>query len=1403
MQFTGPPKLNDWTAPSTAYQTPLDAAWEDESEWVEYRSGRKEQAGTRKLRGRFFVAWTGLDYETAARILHELRGDTVTFTPRTQVDGEQVSIDVDDDGTDEEVLEEVAVSCRVTSELPTATDLKRQFTDGTQEARMEVELETLDTFEDVPGFIPAAADPANPQFTGIVSSFNGRTGDVSLSSSDVIDALGYTPADGGSVVSSTLVHERDPDDDAYWSWDETEDRWGQQIGTGAYQHPLLPARDEAVTGSYTYHNAHDMSPLGNDEAMIDGGPGAHRTLYAAQSPGLDVRVDTNDSGYAHLRWRRSSTADVFLEADTRNGVTGLKWMGNTVLTEANTGNLPGVDQDATVTGLWTFQPGLKLDGDAHIKGDGAGAMEVLAADGTNTGILRVDRAVINELEVVGSIDQTQVNTLEVADQYIIVNEGQTGTPTLDGGLKAERGDQADAVLVQWDEGLDDVVTGLEGQTLNRIVHEGNISDLVDDLYVNEDGDTMTGDLVMGNNSTQTSTAIHQADGVLELYEGGGGSTYGALNVGVLDATSWHLDLEEIQNLVASNRADGSLVAWVDANGRYQHFGVEALIDEFADTGIFNSIAVGGTHKVRSDTEPSAADFGESSIPLNAFWIDTSTEPSTLKRWDGSAWQTLTGGLIDGGLIIGDTLEVDKVDTNSLAADTAFIQSLTSEQAFIDELTASSAFITDLTAEQAFINEIENLVFTGQNATIERVLQVGTGNPHFLIDGVNTRFESSNYASMVSGFRIETDGFAEFGDGRFRGELVSTTFVNDQQVLRGGTDIVAPATTLAAEAPAGSNTLEVRTMLFSVGDDLRLKEGATSEVVTVQSVSGSTITLTSNLANTWTPGAGVVRWNAERIVHSADSEFAPFTSYVRPGNEEAIRIGNLEGTAGGEGFGMRLGENALVYYQNTLQMGSGTSIESGQFGGMTVNAGTIQRDGLIFNGQQRRVSFNSRYHDLDLSLGDFDRSSLPDVSEITGAHTVNPSFDNNVNGWQSDVDGDPFTNFSGFDVRPNKSIGGVYVQGRADGVEYPYEGHDFIEASNNPSSAARYTVGSERNVESGYRTLTLHEFASAGDQVIVVEGHPVIFDRPDDKYILFYTDRHPVHADKPDLTDEPWEIREVVSFTEYSNPDRTEITLASPIQWGWDTNSYVNFWTDFPLESDNLPPVPRGNSDRLYQSIDFSPIAGSEITLRFNFKITGKSTDDLEAIPSVAVDNVWRSFSQPYVKVLDGSGNQLWQAWEDIDLDDAAAGESKASVSASQHSEMSGPITTMTHQFEHTLTVPADGILVVSVACDSWAARGTDAQGETWYYPTHTDFLGVEVWDAVFNSVIAADGMTWRDTSNSATMLFDAKTGDMELGRGLGLFGTTPPTSAYAVSAGTNSDRLDAIETALQGIGLMN
>jgi len=66
-----------------------------------------------------------------------------------------------------------------------------------------------------------------------------------------------------------------------------------------------------------------------------------------------------------------------------------------------------------------------------------------------------------DLNVIGTTTTINSTTLEVGDNFIILNSGVTGAPTIDAGMIVERGTSTDAVL-KWSEGSDEWVAGLLG-----------------------------------------------------------------------------------------------------------------------------------------------------------------------------------------------------------------------------------------------------------------------------------------------------------------------------------------------------------------------------------------------------------------------------------------------------------------------------------------------------------------------------------------------------------------------------------------------------------------------------------------------------------------------------------------------------------------------------------------------------------------------------------------------------------------------------------------------------------------------------------------------------------------------------------------------------------------------------
>ena len=177
MQLTGPPKLNDYTAPYCSSQTPLEAAWRDESIIVQGRTGQ-DFIRERRLRGRFVLEWRGIEYETALRLLYEVRDGTLDLVPRT-FDGNGVAIEPQPGEV--VALEEVTLPCRIVGRVPASSSLNAYIgQDGTRVADLRLEMETRVTYSEVPGLgVPAVwnVDTQATQDDEMYISFDGDVRD--------------------------------------------------------------------------------------------------------------------------------------------------------------------------------------------------------------------------------------------------------------------------------------------------------------------------------------------------------------------------------------------------------------------------------------------------------------------------------------------------------------------------------------------------------------------------------------------------------------------------------------------------------------------------------------------------------------------------------------------------------------------------------------------------------------------------------------------------------------------------------------------------------------------------------------------------------------------------------------------------------------------------------------------------------------------------------------------------------------------------------------------------------------------------------------------------------------------------------------------------------------------------
>ena len=151
MQLTGPPRINGWEAPYPTKQTPLDAAFQRDTDvetYNKYRDGRVRRVGPRHYRLQLRFLWDGISYDMAHAILSEISTHPVPITPRTKR------------SSDPSYLTEHTYDCRLTSELPASTPIYRSG-GGERIARVEVEVQSIGTITELPDATAGGVEEVN------------------------------------------------------------------------------------------------------------------------------------------------------------------------------------------------------------------------------------------------------------------------------------------------------------------------------------------------------------------------------------------------------------------------------------------------------------------------------------------------------------------------------------------------------------------------------------------------------------------------------------------------------------------------------------------------------------------------------------------------------------------------------------------------------------------------------------------------------------------------------------------------------------------------------------------------------------------------------------------------------------------------------------------------------------------------------------------------------------------------------------------------------------------------------------------------------------------------------------------------------------------------------------------
>jgi len=265
--------------------------------------------------------------------------------------------------------------------------------------------------------------------------------------------------------------------------------------------------------------------------------------------------------------------------------------------------------------------------------------------------------------------------------------------------------------------------------------------------------------------------------------------------------------------------------------------------------------------------------------------------------------------------------------------------------------------------------------------------VGTANPRILIDGVNKRIESTNFASGTSGFRIEgATGNAEFNDIVARGAIASAVFTYSQIQATAGEIIVAKGAGKLKQPlvlggvnyayiqdPPGISHAAAGT-LWATLDTVRVKDPGIGDtwlrVLNVIDGGGDVWILYLQFRNgtnlvTYPAGGTLVNYGGTGqgfVRISADGANAPYVSLATHSGlpwsfvDEKARLGNLSGISGASGYGLWTNNG---FFTGTVHASAGS------IAGWTIAAGLLSASGV-----------GLRPADYPFYAGDNDPSSAP-------------------------------------------------------------------------------------------------------------------------------------------------------------------------------------------------------------------------------------------------------------------------------------------------------------------------------------------------------------------------------------------------------------------------------------------
>jgi len=251
------------------------------------------------------------------------------------------------------------------------------------------------------------------------------------------------------------------------------------------------------------------------------------------------------------------------------------------------------------------------------------------------------------------------------------------------------------------------------------------------------------------------------------------------------------------------------------------------------------------------------------------------------------------------------------------------------------------------------NEIAGWAIDSEKLTADNIILSSSGTIQ------TTDFQSSLFGTG-HGWKIGSDGIAEFEEARIRGTLSTAVFEKDTISAVGGAVIIANATTISgSDILSGATTFSVASSAgFVAGEYLVAKAtsstGFTEETFKVESVAaGQLMVSRSGAIPTMSSGQVIVSKGASGsgfiMLNGSSGDDTPYIQMaVRTGSgigdlETKVMLGDLGSLASSTTFGDLSGQTGL--YTDNVYLKGAISASAGEIGGWSIGATKLSTGGF--------------------------------------------------------------------------------------------------------------------------------------------------------------------------------------------------------------------------------------------------------------------------------------------------------------------------------------------------------------------------------------------------------------------------------------------------------------------------